>query len=291
MNALRQNRQTPPADATTSATSKKSTELTDPPVLTDGIEPEFSDWLSRMKKKLKINYDHYPTEEFKLAYAEGRIAGDAAAHIRIRLQEDAIDLYQTVNDLFEHLQSIYEDPNKLFTAKIDFRKLFMKKEQNFHDFHTKFMRQASEAKISPAEWKYELYMKLATDLQKAVISPFNQQSSFQEFAKECAVYDQSLKAIQEREARFSGRSKTSNKETTKPTKTYEATTTTTAMPKPTGNTDWKPRPKYDNTERQQLSRTGRCFICQQSGHMMNDCPQRKNGIHEIEEGQSGNVSP
>jgi hypothetical protein len=62
----------------------------------------------------------------KLAYVKGLIGSKAAKHISLQLRDNAIDLYTTIQDLFEHLTSAYKNPNRLFTAKNEFRKLFMK---------------------------------------------------------------------------------------------------------------------------------------------------------------------
>jgi hypothetical protein len=62
----------------------------------------------------------------KLAYVKGLIGGEAAKHISPRLRDNAVDLYTTIQDLFEHLTSTYKNPNRLFTAKNEFRKLFIK---------------------------------------------------------------------------------------------------------------------------------------------------------------------
>jgi hypothetical protein len=62
----------------------------------------------------------------KLAYVEGLIGGKATKHISPRLRDNAVDLYTIVQDLFEHLTSAYENPNRLFIAKNEFKKLFIK---------------------------------------------------------------------------------------------------------------------------------------------------------------------
>jgi hypothetical protein len=108
-------------------------------------------------------------------------------HIFLCLYEDALDPYNTMQDLFDHLKLVYKDPNWLFTAKNKFKKLYMKPMQSFHEFHTKFLQLANKAKIVPMELKYELNNKLLFSLQKAVISHFNTDSSFQEFAK-CEIW-------------------------------------------------------------------------------------------------------
>jgi hypothetical protein len=60
---------------------------------------------------------------------------------------------------------------------------------------------AFEAKVTLAKLKYKLNSKLSFNLQKAVISHFNTKSTFYKFAKQYTIYDQSLKAIKERESR------------------------------------------------------------------------------------------
>jgi len=149
---------------------------------------------------------------------------------------------------------------------------------------------ADEAQIAPTEWTYKMYMKLPFDLQKSVILAFNKESSYKEFARECGIYDQSLKAIQERENRAAGQ-KNKNKDKDQ----NQKTTPDSSTPKPTGSGDPRPRPKYNNEWRQKLSRQGKYFICQQEGHMMKDCTQRRNDLKEIEyaseEDQAGKADP
>jgi hypothetical protein len=86
----------------------------------------FSNWLSRIKNKLCENANYYLTKSIKLAYVKGLIKGKAAKHISLQLRDNAIDLYITVQDLFEHLTFAYKNPNRVFIAKNEFKKLFMK---------------------------------------------------------------------------------------------------------------------------------------------------------------------
>jgi hypothetical protein len=124
----------------------------------------------------------------------------------------------------------------LFIAKNEFKKLFMKSTQLFYKFHTKFLHLASKAKVAFAELKYKLNSKLSFSLQKAVISHFNTESTFHEFAKQCTIYDQSLKAIKERESRVR-KPRDANKTNTPTFATALATTiTTTLLTTPRTNT-------------------------------------------------------
>ena len=132
--------------------------------------------------------------------------------------------------MFEHLTFAYKNPNRLFIAKNEFKKLFIKSTQLFHEFYTKFLQLASEAKVALAKLKYELNSKLSFSLQKAVILHFNTESTFYEFAKQCTIYDQSLKAIKERESRVRKPYTDANKTNTFIPATALATATTTTLP-------------------------------------------------------------
>jgi hypothetical protein len=237
-----------------------------------------------MRKKLRSNKDHFPTKDMKLAYAEGRIGGQAAIYAEERFKEDATEPYKTAEDLFEHLHMIYTDPNRVFTAKNEFKKLYIKKDQTFHDFYTKFLQLAGEAKIAIMDQKYKLYTKLSFSLQKAVITNYNSDNTVQEFAKQCTVFDQSLKAIEEREGRTTGRQKSSKSGVAKePVDTNKNVSTR-------NNSNNKEVPKYGSELRQQLSKAGKCFICQESGHLMRECPKRQVEVKVVDD-ESGKETP
>jgi chromosome segregation ATPase len=76
---------TPPREAS-AALPEKSVKLPNPPVLTDGKDPEFEDWESRIRNKLRANADHYDTETLRIAYVQNRVGGKAAKHLRPRLR-------------------------------------------------------------------------------------------------------------------------------------------------------------------------------------------------------------
>jgi hypothetical protein len=237
---------------------KKSTKLPDPPVLTDGKNPEFEDWLSRMKNKLAANADHYSTEALRTAYVENRTAGDAAKHLAPRLREGAANKFTTADEMFKLLETVFLDPNRLQTAKNDFRKLVMRKADNFHEFLTKFLHQAGEAKISPDEYKYELNNKLAFDLQKAVVTNYISDSTFDQFSAHCSQVSHTLQAIASAESRVR---KSANTEKTGMNSKKESTGTGTATQK--------------DADKAQLMKERKCFYCKEPGHVTRNCPVKK----------------
>ena len=104
--------------------------LPNPPVLT----PEFEDWDSRMRNKLKANADHYNTEALRVAYVENRVGGKVA-----------VNPDTTAEEMLKHLETISQDANN---AKREFRKLNMRATDKFQDFLTNFLHLAGEAQIS-----------------------------------------------------------------------------------------------------------------------------------------------
>ena len=126
--------------------------MPNPPVLT----PEFEDWDSRMRNKLKANADHYNTEALRVAYVENRVGGKVAKHLRPRLRASAVNPDTTAEEMLKHLETISQDANKEANAKREFRKLNMRATDKFQDFLTNFLHLAGEAQI-PATMYSPLY--------------------------------------------------------------------------------------------------------------------------------------
>ncbi|OJD24092.1 hypothetical protein ACJ73_04553 [Blastomyces percursus] len=91
---------------TSSIRGGPSNKMADPEPLSDGKDPEFEQWMSRMLNKLDINRDHFSSEKAKVAYIESRTKGEAAKHLAPRMRPDHPERYQTANDVFNHLKEI-----------------------------------------------------------------------------------------------------------------------------------------------------------------------------------------
>ncbi|KGY14482.1 hypothetical protein PABG_12657 [Paracoccidioides brasiliensis Pb03] len=163
--------------------------------LTDSKELKFEHWLSQMKNKLWENADHYPTKHMRIVYIENQTDGDAAHHIAPCMEEDHPKQYQTAEEMFEHLKSIYEDANKLQNAKGDYHKLIMCNGDNYHEFVTKFLHLAGEAKIARGDYKTDFNDKLFFDLQKMVAVANAITDTYAEFQKICAQAAHTLQTI------------------------------------------------------------------------------------------------
>ena len=91
-----------------------SQKLPDPPLLDDGSEPTWDNWLGKMRAKLSVNRDHFPEEADQMRYMLSQLSERAAQHTESHSPYGpaVIDSYQTADDILEDLKEIYEDPDK-----------------------------------------------------------------------------------------------------------------------------------------------------------------------------------
>ena len=174
-----------------------------------------------MTQKLAANADHFDTAQLRIAYVASRCEGKARKHITSRMRDDALNPYTDSNDMLGHLKTIYSDPNCITTAKHQFRQLYMKNGDKFHDFLSEFLYLAAEASVAEDDWKEELYHKLTTKLQELCISDSIKDGTFQEFSSAVSQTASRLEVINHRNQK--NRIFTPNKDVSKGTNRPGAT--------------------------------------------------------------------
>lgn len=249
--------------------NRKTTKIPDPPMLTDGKEPRFEDWLLLMNQKLTANADHFDTPQLRIAYVASRCEGKTRKHITPRMRDNAMNPYTDSKDVLNHLKTIYDDPNRVTTAKHQFRQLYMKTSDKFHDFLSEFLYLAAEAGVAEDDWKDELYNKLTTKLQELCISSSIHESTFQEFSSAVSQTASRLEVINYRTQK--NRTFSPNKDTNKGASRPGATVKKEpALPQSTSPT----APRAGSAGHDQMMKEGRCFHCQERGHLARDCPTK-----------------
>ncbi|KAJ5099346.1 hypothetical protein N7532_006347 [Penicillium argentinense] len=100
--------------------NKKSIKMPDPPMLNDGKDVKFKTWRNEIRRKLLLNEDHYPTAAHQLTYVSSRCEGKARRHINPRMQDNAMNprSYQNIQDVFDHLEGVFHDPNQKQAARV-----------------------------------------------------------------------------------------------------------------------------------------------------------------------------
>jgi hypothetical protein len=243
--------------------SKRSTKMPDPPMFSDGKNVKFKDWKTEMKRKLLLNEDHYPTAAHQLAYVNSRCEGKALRHINPRMQEDATATYQTVQDVFDHLQSVFHDPNHQQVARDEYLTLKMDPKQDFGDFLAEFTYLAEESDQPADLRKRDLYRKLPALLQSQVMIDAGQSSvSLDEFVQKCQIASRLISQ------QIANRAENRNKNNR---------TGGNASNHPNANSnsqDRKPTNRLDDKEKAALLKEGRYFVCREQGHISRNCPTK-----------------
>lgn len=89
------------SNPTPSSSVKYSKSIPDPPFLTDGKDPTWEDWSSKIEEKLAVNHDHYPTARSQIAYVIGRLSGLAATYTTIRRLRGCPNPYLSYEDVMD----------------------------------------------------------------------------------------------------------------------------------------------------------------------------------------------
>lgn len=121
----------------------KSPKLPDPPIFTDGIDPTWDDWSTKMEEKLRVNKDWYSTPEAQVAYVVSRIGGKAAKTTITRRIRGCTDPYTLYTEVMDDLSDIYEDTDRKENAGRDYEALVQGNQQPFMEFYSDFIHLAS----------------------------------------------------------------------------------------------------------------------------------------------------
>ncbi|KAJ9393191.1 hypothetical protein DTO063F5_328 [Paecilomyces variotii] len=108
------------------------------------------------------------------------------------------------DEIFEHLQAVFHDPNRRQNARRQFANLRMKTYQKYNDFLAEFMRLAGEAGFNPGDYKDEMYDKITSSLRNLVIGQYYQTENFNNLRDAC---HQAAYALQPSVIRSAGHSR------------------------------------------------------------------------------------
>ena len=215
------------------------------------------------------------------AYVSNRTGGDAARHLAPRLRQ-GINRFQTAGEMFDHLETIYVDPNRLETARSSFKRLYMTDGEEYHQFLTRFLHLAAEAQVDQDHMKYELRDRLNSQLRTATLQNYMATTTFQQFSSQCSQIAQGLKGIEDAENR-----RASNKAKPPIPKARPILGNILSTTTPTTGTVTPTRQYTEPPERSALIAEGRCFSCKATGYIAKFCPLKKSTVKVYE--TSGDV--
>ena len=255
------------AETITRAGTRRTAKQTDPPMLSDGVDPTFEGWKIKMKNKLRENSDHFQTEESKVGYMYGRTEGAAARHLEPGMENDK---FSTPVDVYNFLESIYSDPDRELNARDEYRLLIMGK-LTFSDFITEFRQLANRAKIHESNWKDDLFAKITFDMQHSLMPMRSMIKTFDDLVRQCRLLDIGMRHLNERRNRGNRRGRGGHQQggSSRPPNPPLAQTASSSTPSRLPNT-----PHLTVEERDKYLKENRCFRCGKIGHQSRMCPDK-----------------
>lgn len=237
--------QTPPTTRTPALDKNfRSERLPDPPAFS-GRKKDLPLFLTKLRYKLKGNSDRFPTEEARLIYAHSRLEHDPATLVDPLMGKEII----TVDRLIQFLEATYGDPNRELTAWSRLDNLKQGK-KSFLSHFAEFRRLVADTNLNEGAQINQLRRSLSNELRRAMVGiPIPR--SLNEYANLIALYDNDLRYLP------STRTYTTTVEQPRYPVEMEVDTSTYA---PAGS-----------AERQRRVKEGRCFKCNQKGHISKDC--------------------
>ena len=177
-----------------------SSKLPDPPIFTDGVDPTWEDWLSKIDRKLFVNEDHYPTGAAEIAYILSRLGGKAVAFTANCSRRHATNYYTSTEDLFTHLASAYEETNRAAKAKHEYDNCFMGT-MSFRDFFAEFSRLGDTAGLGEDQLQTDIIGRLSDRLFSALQThSLDYQSPMKEIRAYCIKWNDAEQASRRKKA-------------------------------------------------------------------------------------------
>ncbi|KAJ5118154.1 uncharacterized protein N7515_010377 [Penicillium bovifimosum] len=266
---------TPDTHTSSSAGIQRSAKLPNATIMDDGESVKFVPWRREIENKLLLNADHYPTEKHRMAYVANRCAGKAQAQLQPRLEPDAKDQYRTAEEMLDHLQLVFRDPQQRRIALREYGELKMKANENFNMFYAEFSRLALESKRDEELQKDDLFEKIPYRLQMLVAGDvYKEEVSMQDFVDACRRGAITITRLQPPP---SNRFKKSESGGSHQTSSEDSTTSNARASTSSSRTMAANRGRTNTTyeERQALLKEGKCFNCREEGHLSRDCPKRE----------------
>ena len=246
------------------------------------MSPTFEAWAQKIVQKTDRTY---PDPQDQIDYTCTRVGGRAEAYLAPCVRVDTTMPFQSWDEVLEFLCGIMVDPNPQQTAHHKLDTLTQDKLE-FVEFYGQFITQVVDLDYSEQAQIDILLDKIDKRLKRAWDMNVNPPSTLNEVCHQLMTLDQNMRQTDKHfplsqpqtASCFSTAKVTAGQ--SKPTSTPETTTKVTVQPR-TFNT-----PKLSEADVARYQKEGRCFKCDQQGHMKGDCPKNNSQIKNMDLGES-----
>ena len=173
----------------------------DPPIFNgSGTSILFEDWKLRIRDKLIVNKDHYPSEYSQIAYIITRLGGKAIEHT---LRKRRTNSYHSADQLLSQLTDIYEPTLEVIDdVNRDTFYALKQGDRPFPEFYSDFMKHAPGSFFDDdKQMVWRLREKLNYDLQMGLADCGKKDWSLPELRDHVMQLDYCLRTVAARKAK------------------------------------------------------------------------------------------
>lgn len=247
--------------------------------------PSWYTWVTTIQNKLKVNHDHFESQDARMLCVFSHTTGTAQEHLLPRYEDASPARFCDAEEMISYLETIYGNAFKQRDAQYQLSKLVQEDKETFSDFQSRFMKLAQESRTPVnSDLVTSLYDKLSPPFRNAVLSRYVPGMSYQSFVSSAAFIDEETR-----------------RNTRDLQKLLSNVRTPGGYPAPRVNPAMIRKPASDqpaaglltfpthspitaNTAKGPKSDpTMLCYNCAKAGHMARDCPlpKRQISVHEI----------
>ena len=174
----------------------KSEKIPDPEIFTstgdsiEDIHEKLETFVVSLTLKMKLNMDHFPTTDARVAYTFSRTGDRAKGHIVTKVQSNQ---YTDWTDIITDLRNGFSDPDPEFHAQ---RQLITLRQRNksFAEFFTVFNKYALRTGFNDKALKCHLRCALCEELAKQLVTRNLNELTYDTLVTECQLQDNQLRA-------------------------------------------------------------------------------------------------
>ena len=232
----------------------------------DGKRKDLRPFITKLRVKLRMNADRYPTEENKVAYGMSRLTGRAARTADPFYRNGTLN---TIGNFIALLEKTYDDASREHTAATKLENL-RQRNREFTSFYSEFLGLAGELDWNETAKVAALRRAISDEIRNQLVGR-DLPKTLPDFAQTCQRIDEDLRY--NRQARSLKPSASHSKQTTKYDRPMRSQSPADD-PMDIDTTRVRSYAPAGSQERKTRVTNGECFGCGQKGHIQKNCTIR-----------------